>query len=118
MNTIGASLGHSPATVSAQAPIGKAPVGLESPQNKNAALPPVEESSAAEKVRADQLSRPPQNSPVQAGPLMQAQAGFTKIRAAFQTGVASRKLSNSAIDAFGQVQRNQPDAPALVDKRA
>jgi hypothetical protein len=56
MNPIGAGQAYSPTTVSVQAPIGKAPVGLESPQNKNAALPPIEESAAADKARAEQTA--------------------------------------------------------------
>ena len=57
MNTIGASQGQLPAATSATyAPIGRAPVGLESPENKDAALPPVEEPAAAQKARAEQTS--------------------------------------------------------------
>lgn len=57
MIAIGAGQAQLPAVTSPYAPLGKSPVGLESPENKDATLPPVEESAAAEKSRADQASR-------------------------------------------------------------
>lgn len=51
--------GQSPATNSPYTPLGKAPVGLEPPENKRATLPPVEESAALTKQRADETARKP-----------------------------------------------------------
>ncbi len=55
MNTIGGGQGQFPTSSSPYVSTGKAPVGLEPAENKRSALPPIEESAAAAKTRADQL---------------------------------------------------------------
>lgn len=64
MNPVG--VGKAPATTSFYAPLGKAPVGLEPSDNKDATLPPVEEAAAIAKVRAEQTTGKP--SAVEAKP--------------------------------------------------
>ena len=51
MNPINGGPGQSYQTPSPYAPFGKPAVGLESPENKDQTLPPVEETSASEKNR-------------------------------------------------------------------
>lgn len=223
--------GQPPATNSPYTPVGKTPVGLEPSENKRATLPPVEESAALSKQRADETTRKPagpdakaetdargQNSAVSAtdldaaevaqvrelaatarkvqaheaahaavggalagaksfsyvtGPdgvryavagevsiefgqsddpeltvrnasqvraaalapadpssqdlhvaaqasqiVQQAQQDLSKLRSASATGNASRNRITSALDAFGQVQRDEPDNTSRFDQRA
>ncbi|MDB6061294.1 MAG: hypothetical protein JWM78_1397 [Verrucomicrobiaceae bacterium] len=56
MISIGAGQGQASPLPSLQAAVGKTPVGLESSQSKASALPPIEQSAAAEKARSDQAA--------------------------------------------------------------
>ena len=50
--------------------------------------------------------------------IQQAQQDLAKLRSASATGSASRNRITSALDAFGQVQREEPDSASRLDQRA
>lgn len=56
MAGIGPTSIQPPATIAYHAPVGKPAVGLESPDSKNATLPPVEQSAAGDRLRGDRAA--------------------------------------------------------------